>query len=360
MVYVLPRPNIAEIDNFFDVVPSSPVRRTDYGATMKEALSHTDTKVLLFKQESPAGPNVGELVRIHGDDTYENLLAFVVEIEPYSQVAHLLVLQASWKYVGNEPEYDGCPGARIPALITENGELAHDGRLYAFGLVRGELPFDCLQCGNICPTFQEIEALERCTYDPVRQAAISHKRNQVFNGNLVRIVFGRYQGLVACADDLRAESCGVMARPTILAEDTFGIEIAKQDLLHPTPKKGKDVLVIRGPFAGVKVKVVKDLDRFNVHAKVVKPSETTARVNSWEIIKYADVGDYVEVESGPYKGCRGYVGADQWQAARVFVDDLVERHLGDATLLHSWVRFGNIAITHHLQVRYRLSLTTTT
>ncbi|KAF9487669.1 hypothetical protein BDN71DRAFT_1594376 [Pleurotus eryngii] len=337
VVYVLPRPDMVEIDNFFNVVSSPAVLRTESGATIKEALSRTETKVLLFKQENPAEPNVGELVRIHGDDTYENLLAFVVEVEPCSQVAHLLVLRAPYKYVGNEPGYDGFPSARIPELVTENGQLAHDGRMYAFGLMRGKLPFDCLQCGNICPTFQEIEALERCPYDPVRQEAIFHKRNQVFNGDLVRIVFGRYQGLVGWADDLRAESCGVTAKPTTLAADTFGIEIAKEDLLRPTLKKGKDVLVIRGPFAGVKVKVVKDLDGFDVHAKVVKPSETTVRVKSWEIIKYADVGDYVEVESGPYKGCRGYVGADQWQVARVFVDDLVERHLGDATLLHSWV-----------------------
>ncbi|KAF7426613.1 hypothetical protein PC9H_008982 [Pleurotus ostreatus] len=337
VVYVLPRPDMAEIDNFFNVVSGPAVLRTESGATIKEALSHTETKVLLFKQENPAEPNAGGLVRIHGDDTYENLMAFVVEVEPCSQVAHLLVLRAPYKYVGNEPEYDGFPSARIPELVTENGQLAHDGRMYAFGLIRGKLPFDCLQCGNICPTFQEIEALERCPYDPVRQEAIFHKRNQVSNGDLVRIISGRYQGLVGWADDLRAESCGVMARPTTLAADTFGIEIAKEDLLRPTLKKGKDVLVIRGPFAGVKVKVVKDLDRFHVHAKVVKPSETMVRVKSWEIIKYADVGDYVEVESGPYKGCQGYVGADQWQAARVFVDDLVERHLGDITLLHSWV-----------------------
>ncbi|KAF9489329.1 hypothetical protein BDN71DRAFT_1435475 [Pleurotus eryngii] len=270
VVYVLPRPDIAEIDNFFNIVSSLAVLHTESGATINEALSHMETKVLLFKQENPAEPNVGGLICIHSDNTYKNLLAFVVEVEPCSQMAHLLVLQAQYKYVGNEPEYDGFPSTRIPELVTENGQLAHNGRMYAFGLMRGKLLFNSLQCRNICPTFQEIEALERCPYDPVWQEAIFHKRNQVFNGDFVRIVSRRYQGLVGWTDNL--------------------IEIAKEDLLRPTLKKGKDVLVIRGPFVEVKVKVVKDLDRFHVHAKVVKPSETMVQVKSWKIIKYADVG----------------------------------------------------------------------
>lgn len=311
------------------------------GSIIKELLTVTEAYLLLFKDIGPIAPDEGTFVRLLPSSNYPNALAYVLKREVEKQVIHILVLSV-------RIEYSRGPGiaitaTSIPHLERTKGKLAHDFRKTAYGLIRGQTIIDCVQTRNITPSQKEIERLEECDFEPIHQATQMMKRGAINKGDRVRVLAGEFMGLVGwAAGPMVSDIVEVMPMTPILDHDTAGIEIPLIDLNKFDLRDGDKAMVVRGPFAGVIVKVIEYLDDDTIHAKVTTPMllEPRAKVYNHEIIRIVEIGDFIEVIYGLYSGCMGYATEDRWQSCYIYVDTVREVEGSQyclSTLLQTWV-----------------------
>ncbi|KAF4571128.1 hypothetical protein EYR36_001601 [Pleurotus pulmonarius] len=331
-----------DVDDFLHKGRKQGLKFCKSGSIIKELLTTTEAYLLLFKDTGPIAPEEGSFVRLLPSSNYPNALAYVIKREFETQVIHILVLPVRIEYTRG-PGIETTMTA-VPQLERKNkGKPAHDFRKTAYGLIRGQTAFDCVQARNISPSRKELEELEESHFEPISNAIRTLKHAMIDKGDRVRVVAGEYMGLVGwAAGPMVSDIVEVMPMTPILNHDIVGVEILSANLNKFNLRDGDKAMVVRGPFAGVIVEVIEYLDDDVVHAKITTPTllDPRAKVYNHEIIRIVEIGDYIEILYGFFEGCMGYAAEDRWQSCHIYVDAVRkadDSEYRSAALLHTWI-----------------------
>ncbi len=318
------------------------------GSVIKELLPSPEAYLLLFRTDPPIAPADGSFVRLLPSSNYPNSLAYVVQTDTDTQIIHLLVLPLQFEY----SRHDGNIST-TPFLEKHKSRLSHDYRRTAHGLLRGCTVTECVQSRNIVANIRELEVLEECDFEPVREATKQLKRVVINGGDRLRVIAGKYIGLVGwAAGCMVSDIMEIMPLTPILDHDLAGIEVSTTDLQRNEVGEGDDVMVTRGPFSGVMMKIIEYIEDDLVHGKIsfAVPNDVRAKVCSHEFIRIVEIGDYVKVDKGDMEGCMGYAVEDRWHRCLIYVDkarEADETRPGLQCMVQNWVRYKPSQVTLH-------------